>query len=159
MVFDVKSLPSSGAEKFRWCKHKAIQIESTPSARSALVLVCLFEVGAQGPAQGPRGLGPFLLNDSARRGFVVQLKLCCRLPFHVSWIGYYAYKTFLKHFSNKAQQNMHIAQKAQKSAISGSPWLWQGSDKPWGSQILRFLSFLCYMHVFFALFLSFFEIS
>ena len=52
--------------------NKAIQIESAPSARSALVLVCLFEVGAQGPwAQGPRGLGPFLLNDSARRGFVV----------------------------------------------------------------------------------------
>ena len=100
MVYDVKSLLSSGAEKFRWCKHKAIQIESAPSARSALVLVCLFEVGAQGPAQGPRGLGPFLLNDSARRGFVVQLKLCCRLPFHVSWIGYYAesdFKTLASH--------------------------------------------------------------
>ena len=71
-----------------------IQIKSAASARSALVLVFLFKVGAQGPAQGPRGLGPFLLNDSARRGFVVQLKLCCRLPFHVSWIRYYAYSDF-----------------------------------------------------------------
>ena len=32
-------------------------------------------------AQGPQGLGPFSLNDSARWGFVLQLKLCCRLLF------------------------------------------------------------------------------
>ena len=63
--------------------------------RSGREIFCFSEIGAQGPwAQGPRDLGPFLLNDSARQGFVVQLKLCCRLPLHVSWIRYNAQAEF-----------------------------------------------------------------
>ena len=72
-----------------------IQIESASSARSALVLVCFFEIGPKGRGpKGPGPLGPFLSNGSARRGFVVQLKLCCRLPLHVNWIKYYAQSAF-----------------------------------------------------------------
>ena len=121
-MYDVKSYLSSDAEKFKWCKHYHSN-RKRALREICLVLVCFFEIGAQGLwAQGPRGLGPFLSNDSARRSFAVQLKLYCRLPLPVSWFRYNDQSDFKVLASRSEMITFMNKLSANRSCPGLAPW-------------------------------------